>query len=190
MDVEAPVAAPSPTLIDSLMPKPDFAERHEIDVAAPPAAVWRTWRGMGLGDAPRIARVMLGARGVLARLRHGHAQADIPRTFIPLAEEEPYEIVEGAVGRWWALGAHANHDEITGPDGFLAFGEPGYAKATVGMRFVDLGDGRTRVVTETRLLCTDDSARRVMGRYWLLIRPFSGLLRVALLRRLRARTLR
>ncbi|MET9429659.1 hypothetical protein [Streptomyces sp. NPDC003036] len=77
---------------------------------------------------------------------------------------------------------------VTGPREFLAFDEPGYAKATFSMRFsVDAATGGTRVVTETRVLCLDKAARRAMGRYWPLIGPFSGLVRRMMLGRLRKR---
>jgi hypothetical protein len=34
-----------------------------------------------------------------------------------------------------------------------------------------------RLTTETRVLLTDQRSRRAFGRYWLLIQPFSGLIR-------------
>ena len=39
------------------------------------------------------------------------------------------------------------------------------------------GAGESVLVTETRVAPVDDAARRAFGRYWLLIRPFSGLIR-------------
>jgi hypothetical protein len=173
--------------MDRFVPRPDFAERHQLEIAAPPEAVWRAWEGMSITDPPSAVRVLFTARDLIARARHGHGQADLPGMFIPLAEQPPREIVEGIVGRWWGLGAHRNNTDITGPDEFLAFAEPGYAKAAIGMRFTAAGEGRTLAVTETRVLCVDAAARRAMGRYWLLIRPFSGMVRIAMLRSLRKR---
>ena len=40
----------------------------------------------------------------------------------------------------------------------------------------------TRLSTETRILCTDAASRRSVRRYWRVIRPFSGLIRIVLLR--------
>jgi hypothetical protein len=34
-----------------------------------------------------------------------------------------------------------------------------------------------QLTTETRVLLTDEASRRAFARYWLLIRPFSGLIR-------------
>ncbi|MFI7061647.1 hypothetical protein ACIBL3_11725 [Kribbella sp. NPDC050124] len=53
-------------------------------------------------------QLLFAARGLIARMRHGHTQLDLPNLFIPLAEDHPHEIVEGVVGRWWAFGAHDN----------------------------------------------------------------------------------
>jgi hypothetical protein len=36
-------------------------------------------------------------------------------------------------------------------------------------------DGRLR--TETRVLLTDEASRRAFARYWLVVKPFSGLIR-------------
>jgi hypothetical protein len=44
--------------------------------------------------------------------------------------------------------------------------------------------GLTDVITETRVRCVDDAARRRFAIYWFLIRVFSGWLRRDLLRRI------
>jgi hypothetical protein len=41
------------------------------------------------------------------------------------------------------------------------------------------------MVTETRVLCTDDEARRRFSLYWRLVGPFSALIRRVLLRRIK-----
>ena len=58
---------------------------------------------------------------------------------------------------------------------------PGTARLAWGFWFVPEGDG-TRVVTETRIDCVDDAARRAMRAYWCLIRSPSGLIRREILR--------
>jgi hypothetical protein len=49
------------------------------------------------------------------------------------------------------------------------------------LRAVPEGEG-ARLETETRICLTDASARRRFGAYWLVIRPFSGLIRRSWLR--------
>jgi hypothetical protein len=45
--------------------------------------------------------------------------------------------------------------------------------------------GGAAVSTETRVLCTDERSRRAFRRYWTLVRPFSGLTRIEMLRAIR-----
>jgi hypothetical protein len=47
-----------------------------------------------------------------------------------------------------------------------------------------------RLATETLIRCADSDARRAFGRYWILIRPGSGLLRHIMLRLVRREALR
>jgi len=42
--------------------------------------------------------------------------------------------------------------------------------------------GRSTIVTETRIVCTDADARRKFRLYWRLVGPFSALIRRILLR--------
>lgn len=69
--------------------------------------------------------------------------------------------------------------------GFAALEAPGAAKGAWNFRFEPLAGGRTRVTTVTRVAAGDAAARRSFGRYWRLIRPFSGLIRIEMLRALR-----
>ncbi|MGK5552236.1 hypothetical protein ACSNOI_11525 [Actinomadura kijaniata] len=179
------------TLADRFLPDPDFAEVHQITVGVPPEVAWAAHRA-GNVTFGRPARALIAARGLIARARNGRAQSDLPTgpgAFVTLAEEPPREIVQGLVGQWWRFGASANRAEIDGPERFLDFAEPGYGKAVFCLRFLPSGEG-TRIVTETRVTCTDAASRRAMGRYWPLIRPFSGLIRIMLLRDLAARARR
>jgi hypothetical protein len=46
----------------------------------------------------------------------------------------------------------------------------------------EAADGGTLLTTETRVLATDEAARRRFGRYWRVIRPGSGAIRRSWLR--------
>jgi hypothetical protein len=58
-------------------------------------------------------------------------------------------------------------------------------KIAANFRIEDIGGGRTRVVTETRVVANDDAAHRKMARYWALIYPGSGMIRRSLLAAIR-----
>jgi hypothetical protein len=62
------------------------------------------------------------------------------------------------------------------PDDFAGFAEPGYAKMAMDMCARSDGAG-SRLETETRVFLTNAAARRRFAAYWLVIRPFSGLIR-------------
>ncbi len=77
---------------------------------------------------------------------------------------------------------------IDGPDAYLRFAKPGYAKMALNFHLQPLGaSGAMLVSTETRIHLTDARARRRFGRYWLLIGPFSALLRLTMLRAIKRR---
>jgi hypothetical protein len=60
-------------------------------------------------------------------------------------------------------------------------------KAAWNLRVVDSAPGKSRVTTETRVLSFGPSARRKFRLYWGVIGPFSGAIRVGLLRGVRRR---
>ena len=98
--------------------------------------------------------------------------------FVPLGEQAPRELVLGAIGQFWRPTAPRKTVDAAG---FVAFAEPGYAKVAWDFRLAEEGGG-TRLTTETRIACTDAASRRRFRLYWRVVRPFSGLLRLALLR--------
>jgi hypothetical protein len=100
----------------------------------------------------------------------------------------PEEVIAGAIGRFWRL---AGNEPVVrcSPDEFVTFSEPGFAKAVVGFR-LDLRGSGILLTTETRFVATDDATRRLMSRYWRIIRPGSNLIRTEWLRAIRRRALR
>lgn len=101
-----------------------------------------------------------------------------------LLEERPgEELVLGTVGRFWrARGELCATSSVR----FLAPAPSGTAKAAwnfeVGLR----ADGATDLRTETRVLCADVATRQRFRAYWMLIRPFSGLIRQEMLAAVRS----
>jgi len=106
--------------------------------------------------------------------------------FLCLADTED-EMVYGQIGRFWSINERAALASPRSADEFLAFDDPRYAVAAMNVRLEALAPGRTRLSTETRVRALGPHARRRFRLYWLLIRPFSGLLRGAMLRGVRKR---
>ena len=55
-------------------------------------------------------------------------------------------------------------------------------KVAWGYSVRELAPGRCLLCTQTRILCFGDSARRKFKLYWMVVGPFSGLIRREMLR--------
>src|SRR5688500_7344377 len=113
---------------------------------------------------------------MLLRLRG--LSTDWRDTFCILAEDPPWEIVLGIEGPFWKPSC-----KLTPVDA-ESFRRPvprGTARAAWNFAVERRGDGTALVSTETRVLCADWRFRA----YWLVVRPFSGLIRRLMLRTIR-----
>ncbi len=150
--------------LDEFLPTYEFSERHSIEIGAPPERIEAALRAVTLADSP----VTLA----LFRLRGLHRQASEP--FLAgmgrmgdVLEDAPGEgIVLGLAGQFWRLRGGAQDE----------------CKAVLDFRVQG-----SRLSTETRVHVSDAAARRKFARYWLVVRPFSGLTRRLILRAVKRR---
>ena len=187
------VASPSSRL-DALMPTYDFQERHELAIDAPAERVRAAVNQVSFADIPlmqtlgRIRAIAMGhvrapsgAQGVAPAVPIV-AMIQNPRSgFFPLVDT-PREFVFGLAGQPWN-----NAGVRLTPEEFLIWAPPETVKIAANFLIEDIGSGRSKVVTETRILASDASARRKMAKYWALIYPGSGLIRRGLLDAVRER---
>ena len=164
-------------LIDRLMPRPDFFERHEIFVRATPERVYEAVRTAELAKSP-IVKVLLALRG----MRRPEHTTFPPPGFHLIAEDPPREVILGLEGPFWKPNC-VLRNEMTAE----TFAEPVTSHAArAAWNFFLEGEGATtRLITETRVVCADDS-RAKFRMYWTVIRPFSGLIRIMMLRAIRS----
>ena len=179
-------------ILQRLLPAPDAAERHAIEIAAPPDVVWRELLALDLGTLtlPRVLMtlralpaLLLGRapRGARGPLRIGDLE---PVGFGRIAEEPGREIVLGVAGSFWRpTGNLLPFDRAS----FDAPVPSGLARALWSFELEPLAGGGTRLVTETRVCCGDARSRRRFRLYWMLVRPGSGLIRRRLLAAVRRR---
>ena len=59
----------------------------------------------------------------------------------------------------------------------FADARPGEVRVALDVRAKPLTDGRSRLSTETRIAAVDRRARRAFRAYWLVVGPFSALIR-------------
>ena len=181
--------------LDEFLPDYDVNEVHSIEIAAPPDVVLAATRSLTSREVPLMTALMslrgLPAAVLRPRGRWGRSDRilDAPildhftrGAFVALAER-PDELVFGAAGRFWKLDGDARR---VGSDEFVAFDEPGVAKAVVNFHVREAGGG-TLLTTETRVKATDEAARRSFRRYWRVVMPCSALIRRAWLRAIRKR---
>ena len=177
-------------LIDSFAPNPDAVETHSIAINAPSEVVYQALWKTNLGGS-LIIKLLMGLRSlpefvlrrgcVPPRKREITLQTVIDSGFGILADQ-PDEIVLGVTGRFWR------------PTGNLSpfkredFDQPvprGFARGVWNFSMNEDRPGRTILSTETRVTCGDNQSRRKFRAYWLLVRPFSGLIRLVMLRAVR-----
>lgn len=167
------------TILDSLLPEFQFVERHRTWVDASPEAALAAAREVSLADMP-LARLLMRIRGMRTPARGPLLEQMLAGGFVRLGETPGHEVVAGAIGQMWKLsGGHT--PKVAGAVEFAAFKQPGYAKAAMSLAVHEV-NGRCELVTETRVFATDGAARRSFSRYWLVIRPASGLIRRVWLR--------
>jgi len=178
-------------LIEAFAPNPDAVEIHTIEIAAPCEAVYRALWTANLAGSPVIQGLMTLRslpEAVLHPSRRRHPaqkvtlQTLIDAGFGQLAEEPGREIVLGLVGRFWRpVGNLVPFRQ----EYFQGSVPPGLARAVWNLTVQKTDSGQTLLSTETRIVCGDPRSRWKFRAYWLFVRPFSGLIRILMLRAVR-----
>jgi len=161
-------------LLDWFMPEYEISERHHVNVDAPADITFSTACAMDLQDSG-IIRAIFKTRELL--LRGKGQEKTLPRGLLAqtealgwavLAEIPGREIVMGSVTQPWK-----GSPEFKGvaPNKFAAFREPGYVKIAWTLRADSVGATRSVFRTETRVVCTDATARAKFRRYWSFLSP-------------------
>lgn len=172
-------------LLDDLMPEYEFREVHSIRVAAPPENVLEAARRATPGEMPLALLLFAvrflparfaGGRGLLAGKDESLYEHMLGSGFVRLGEEPGREVVAGVVGQMWKVRG-GSAPAVRDTRGFVAFGDPGYAKGAMNFSVEPRDGGGTELRTETRVATTDPASRRAFGRYWRLIRLGSGAIR-------------
>jgi hypothetical protein len=168
--------------LDDFLPVYEFSERHGIAIEAPADRIDQAVRMLSMADIP-VARALWWLR------RLGRPYGDLAKPFVGgqlpgiVLDDTPGQgVVLGLTGQFWRFRPERDPVRPTTADEFLAYARPDMCKAVIDFRI-----GDARLTTETRVHVEDPAARRKFGRYWLLIRPFSGLIRILLLRAARRR---
>jgi hypothetical protein len=166
--------------LDDVLPDPDWRDRHERAVAASPEAALAAARAVTVAEM-RLATVLLGLRSLRIARPPREPFVQLVETRVGLARLAP-DLWGGVQQPWHLRGASRRVDDLT------AFAEPGWVKLAVDLTAVPHGTGAL-LATETRIAATSDDARRAFGRYWLVVRHGSGMVRGSWLRAAERRAL-
>jgi hypothetical protein len=168
-------------LIDRVVPRWDFAERHARLVGAPAPQVWGALAEVRVSDLP-VTRLLMWVRTLgRGRLRADRRMLDaLPPGEVARVEGRELLLAMVAptslrtdVSSLAELRA-ASLDELARPM------PDGWVRIATDFR-LEAADGSTLLTTETRVLATGPVARRRFRLYWLVIRGGSGLIRRELL---------
>lgn len=163
-------------LIDQFLPAYDINSQYQIDVHASVERVYSAARNLNMNDSWMV-RWLYRLRGLPKRALT--LDGMVNWGFVLLADQPSQEIVFGLIGRYWTPSAQIQ--SVTA-ETFIEFNQPGFAKTVGNIGLIPQDDGIVRVTTETRVYCPDDTSRRFFRLYWLLIGPFSGIIRKEWLR--------
>jgi hypothetical protein len=149
--------------LDEFLPEYEYSERHSIGIAAPAERIDCALRTVTLADSP-VTHALVRMRGLPTPRR---PFVDGLKRRGEVLEDSPGQgIVLGLAGDFWKLRGEAGDS----------------CRAVVDFRIEP-----SRLTTETRVHVADAGARRKFARYWLVVRPFSGLTRRLLLRAIKRR---
>lgn len=181
--------------LDRFLPHYHFSEVHEAVVQASAADTYAALRGLRPRDVP-LAGFLMTLRRLPARLlgrrvpyREGE---DLPILegigrggFFTLDEDPGREVIVGIIGQFWRLSPEPVR--LASARDFQEFSRPGFARAVMNFEIHPEGADAARLLTETRIQATDESAHWKFGLYWLFVRPGSALIRRVWLRAVRKR---
>jgi hypothetical protein len=150
-------------LLDKIMPEYEFGEVHSIQLSASPEAALAAFKEVTPGEMPLVRLLftlrslpahLMGRQGLPTEKTTSLYQQMLGFGFVPLGDKPNRELVAGMIGQMFKL--RGETPTIRDACEFVAFEEPGYAKAAMNF-FVESADRDTVLTTETRVMTTDSA---------------------------------
>jgi len=166
-------------LADKYLPNFHYRTTHRTVIRADANRIWPLLDVQDFGNS-WVIRLLFLLRGMP---RRSTSAAGLRRIrFVRLEQIEGKEMLTGLIGQFWRPSGKLIAFD---PKEFSLFDRPGFAKGTWSFELLPMEDGSTNVVTETRVCCTDEVARKKFSRYWFFVKPFSGIVRREILKELK-----
>lgn len=183
-------------LIDKYLPIYQFSERHGILISGSPEAVYRSIRSANLADSwfvrtlftlrllPLIIiRPVAGIQRLKKRYSMSVRLSDFEEIGFSVLEENcPKELVIGLEGKFWTINGGM---KSISSEAFLKPQSSSVARAIWNFRIEKEAEGKCRLITETRVACVGNETLKKFKLYWIIIRPWSGLIRRYMLKAIR-----
>ncbi len=172
--------------IDEFLADYDFGSSYDIQISASPSVVYERLFWLDFNEVwinRLLETIRTGKLVSPSRLATTLSQRLQGTGFVMLAEVPNEELLMGIAGRFWRPDGGRCLD-LTAPD-FVGFARPGFAKVVWNFSLRADSSEETVLSTETRTKCFGPAARWKFGIYWFLIYPFSGLIRKAILNRVK-----
>ncbi|HEX8984355.1 MAG TPA: hypothetical protein VF767_02950 [Bryobacteraceae bacterium] len=168
------------TCLDDIMPEYQFSERHSARIHARPEKVMQSIRHSTFGDLKSLA-TLLKVRGAVLRTPSHDAGFLQDMRILDAFSKSGYLLggSEHEIAMFGAWNAQANRrPEVRTLQEFADYRKQGTVKMGYNFNVEDAGEGWSTITAETRVVAFDEVTRGGVGRYWRLIVPGSGLLRL------------
>jgi hypothetical protein len=165
--------------LDNYLPRFQWQTQHSLESRASREVCYNA-----LVNA-RSQNLLVSLLSNLSGLRsYGTLRESLLQNGFTLLEDSPPDgFIIGLVCKPWIWGGEVSCN--TGAEEWLRDNREGFAKIATVLGTEDVKRGPTRLYTETRVFIDNEEARRKFGRYWMLIKPFSGFIRRSWLRNAR-----
>ncbi len=164
--------------LDAWLPEPQLRTRHRRLARAPATDLWDAARSLRIRDAPVFGRAV---RWRIPDTSPDLSFRDLLRhyPFVLLAEGERWS-VSGLCGRIWTL--QRDYPRIAGPEEFAAWDEPGTVRVLLAHWIEPDVDGRSALVSETRVKPIDRIAAIRMRALWIVVGHYERFIAAEVLR--------
>jgi len=165
-------------LLNKYLPQFQFNEIHSTIVKGNSVDSYNATKELDLSDS-KIITLLFKLRGLpLGKRKLAAVTKDMRFT---LLEENPYS--EFLYAFWYTTKTEWIDDKKEFEKNNLKYN----AKVGWSFRFNEKPDGTTEIITETRVLCLNRKTRYLFSVYWFFVKPFSGLIRLEMLRLIKAK---
>jgi hypothetical protein len=163
-------------LIDKYLPQFHYREQHSIKISSDPETISAQVENLDLSSSG-VIRFLFWLRGMRTNMLSLRGLTG--SGFTELEREASKEVVIGLAGQFWKPDGDLQKFE---PKEFVAFDKPDFLKAVWNFHIHQHDLSLCTLSTETRVYCTSERSRKKFSRYWFFVKPFSGLIRMEMLR--------